>query len=72
MVDQHAVAGPGRLGDGAQAQVTADGPAAVITLTLTQRGPLAGLVQALTGRLTRKNLALELEGFRRGAASAQA
>jgi hypothetical protein len=52
--------------------VTADGPAAVITLTLTQRGPLAGLVQALTGRLTRKNLALELEGFRRGAASAQA
>jgi uncharacterized membrane protein len=53
-------------------QVTADGPAAVITLTLTQRGPLAGLVQALTGRLARKNLALELEGFRRGAASAQA
>jgi uncharacterized membrane protein len=53
-------------------QVTASGPDAVITLTLTQHGPLAGLVRALTGALTRKNLALELDGFRRGAASAPA
>jgi uncharacterized membrane protein len=50
--------------------VSADGQQAVITLTLDQRGPLARLVQAFTGRLTRKNLALELEGFRRGAMSA--
>jgi uncharacterized membrane protein len=52
--------------------VTTEGPEAVITLTLDQRGPLTGLVQAFTGRLTRKNLALELEGFRQGAVSAQA
>jgi hypothetical protein len=83
MMDQHPVAGPGRLGDGPQAEagdspVQRDlddrgerrGPGAVITLTLTQHGPLAGLVRALAGRLTRKNLALELDGFRRGATSA--
>jgi uncharacterized membrane protein len=49
--------------------VERDGDQAVITLTLRQHGPLAPLLAALTSRLTRKNIALELEGFRRTAES---
>jgi hypothetical protein len=42
------------------------GPGSTITLTLSQSGPLAGIVGVLMGRLIRRNLALELEGFRSG------
>ena len=45
--------------------------AAVITLTLRQHGPLAPLVHAITGRLARRYLSMELEGFRRTAESAR-
>jgi uncharacterized membrane protein len=49
--------------------VEPDGDRAVITLTLRQHGPLAPLMSALTSRMTKKNIALELEGFRRTAES---
>jgi uncharacterized membrane protein len=49
--------------------VEPDGDHAMITLTLRQYGPLAPLMAALTSRLTKKNIALELEGFRRTAES---
>jgi uncharacterized membrane protein len=49
--------------------VEQDGDHAVITLTLRQHGPLAPLLAALTSRMTKKNIALELEGFRRTAES---
>lgn len=52
--------------------VTQDGDRAVITLSLRQHGPLAGLVGALTGRMVRRNLARELEGFRTQAERAAA
>jgi hypothetical protein len=50
--------------------VEADGQRAVITLTLRQRGPLARLTDAITSRLARTYLSMELEGFRRAAGSA--
>jgi len=52
--------------------VAADGERAVITLTLRQHGPLAPLVHALAGRLARRYMSMELEGFRRTAESARA
>jgi uncharacterized membrane protein len=51
--------------------VEADGQRAVITITLRQHGPLARLTDAVTGRLARRYLSMELEGFRRGAESAR-
>jgi hypothetical protein len=36
-----------------------------ISLTLTMHGPLAPLLYALTSRLSRRYLAMEVEGFRR-------
>ena len=45
------------------------GQAAVITLTLRQDGPLAGLVRILLGRRTRRYLSMEIEGFQRAAES---
>jgi uncharacterized membrane protein len=52
--------------------VEPDGNGAVITLTLSERGPLAWLMDGLFGRLTRRYLAMELEGFRRTAESESA
>lgn len=52
--------------------VEPDGNGAVITLTLRERGPLASLVHVLVGRLSRRYLAMELEGFRRTAESERA
>jgi uncharacterized membrane protein len=49
--------------------VTGDGEHSVITLTLRQRGPLAWLLAPLTGRLSRRYLGMELNGFVRGAAA---
>ncbi len=40
-----------------------------ITLTLSLRGPLAPLVYAVMGRLSRRYLTMEMEGFRRTAES---
>jgi uncharacterized membrane protein len=45
------------------------GNGAVITLTLRQRGPLARLAEGLLGRLSRRYLSMEMEGFRRTAES---
>jgi uncharacterized membrane protein len=50
--------------------VEADGQRAVITLTLSQHGPLVWLTDALMGSLARKYLSMEMEGFRRTAESA--
>ncbi len=44
-------------------QVTSDGQRTVITLTLSQRGPLAWLAGALTARLSRRYMEMELNGF---------
>jgi uncharacterized membrane protein len=49
--------------------VEADGAGAVITLTLSQHGPLAGVMGALTGRRARRYVSMEAEGFRRTAES---
>ena len=49
--------------------VEPDGQRAVITISLRQYGPLAGLAKAVTGRLNRKYLSMEMEGFRRTAES---
>ena len=49
--------------------VAPDGAGSVITLTLDLHGPLSGVVGALTGRSTVKNITMELEGFRRTAES---
>ena len=49
--------------------VAPDGEGSVITLTLDLRGPLSGVVGALTGRSTVKNITMEMEGFRRTAES---
>jgi uncharacterized membrane protein len=51
-------------------QVEPDGQRSVITLTLTQHGPLAWLAEVLSGRLARKHLAMEADGFRRTAEAA--
>jgi uncharacterized membrane protein len=48
--------------------VEADGQRAVITLTLRVHGPLARLADAVTGRLARRYLSMELDGFRQGVA----
>ncbi len=50
--------------------VDADGQGSVITLTLCLHGPLAWLMEAFLGRLSRRNLSMEMEGFRRTAESA--
>lgn len=57
---------PGVTGVGAHL-VEADGQGSVITLTLRMHGPLARLVHLLTGKLTQRNLMMELDGFRRAA-----
>ena len=51
--------------------VEPEGNGAVIALTLRQSGPLAWLVHTLLGSLSRRNLAMELEGFRQTAESAR-
>jgi uncharacterized membrane protein len=51
--------------------VEADGAAAKVTLSICQRGRLVGVVDAIAGRLARRYLAMELEGFRRTAESAR-
>lgn len=40
------------------------GQGSKITLTLRQHGPLAGIMGLLLGRLSRRYLSMELEGFR--------
>jgi uncharacterized membrane protein len=49
--------------------VAADGERTLITLTLRQHGPLAPLMRVLAGRLARRYMSMELEGFRRTAES---
>jgi uncharacterized membrane protein len=49
--------------------VEADGRGAMITLTLSQHGPLAGVVGVLVGRRARRYVSMEAEGFRRTAES---
>jgi uncharacterized membrane protein len=51
--------------------VDADGQGSKITLTLRLHGPFARLVYAFAGRLSRRYLSMELEGFRRAAESVQ-
>jgi uncharacterized membrane protein len=51
--------------------VEANGRGSVITLTLRQHGPLAGLVHAFLGRLSQRYLSMEMEGFRRTAEQAR-
>jgi uncharacterized membrane protein len=50
--------------------VDADGQGSVITLTLRMHGPLAWLTGAFLGRLSRRYLSMETEGFRRTAEAA--
>jgi hypothetical protein len=50
--------------------VVADGQGSVVTLTLRLNGPLARVVDVLMGRMARRNLSIELDGFRRAAESA--
>ena len=50
--------------------VDADGRGSRITLTLRMHGPLARLLYAITSRLSRRYLSMEMEGFRRTAESA--
>jgi len=52
--------------------VEQDGQRVVITLTLRMHGPLAWLAAAVMGRLARRYVSMELEGFRRTAESARA
>ena len=49
--------------------VDADGQGSRITLTLRMHGPLARLLYAITSRLSRRYLTMEMEGFRRTAES---
>lgn len=49
--------------------VKADGQRAMITLTLSQHGPLAGVLGVLVGRRARRYVSMEAEGFRRTAES---
>lgn len=51
--------------------VDPDGHGSRITLTLRMHGPLARPVYALTNRLSRRYLTMEMEGFRRTAESVQ-
>ena len=51
--------------------VEASGQGSEITLTLRMHGPTARLMGAALGRLTQRNLLLEMEGFRRAAESAR-
>ena len=52
--------------------VAPDGDGSMITSILGLRGPLAGLVNALTGRSTLRSITMEIEGFRRTAESERA
>ena len=52
--------------------VEAAGQGSEITLTLRLHGPMARLMDAVVGRLSQRNLEMELDGFRRTAESAQA
>ena len=52
--------------------ITPQGQGSEIILTLSLHGPFARTTDALIGRLTERNLALELDGFRRAAESAPA
>jgi uncharacterized membrane protein len=49
--------------------VDGDGQGSIITLTLSQRGPLTRLVDVFVGRRARRYLSMEMEGFRRTAES---
>jgi len=49
--------------------VEANGQGSKITLTLRLHGPFARLVSAFMGRLSRRYLSMEMEGFRRTAES---
>ena len=49
--------------------VEADGQGSVITLTLNMHGPFARLMYAFLGRLSRRYLSMEMDGFRRAAES---
>jgi uncharacterized membrane protein len=51
--------------------VDPDGQGSRITLTLRMHGPLAPLLYAITSRLSRRYLTMEMEGFRRAAESAR-
>jgi uncharacterized membrane protein len=51
--------------------VDPDGQGSRITLTLRMHGPLARLLYAFTSRLSRRYLAMEMDGFRRTAESAR-
>jgi uncharacterized membrane protein len=48
-------------------RVEPDGPGSTITITLRTDGPLAGVIDLLMGRLARRHVDLELEGFRAAA-----
>jgi|HubBroStandDraft_6_1064221.scaffolds.fasta_scaffold52844_2 uncharacterized membrane protein len=52
--------------------VEPEGQGSRITLTLRMHGPLARLLYAITSRLSRRYLAMEMEGFRRAAESQRA
>jgi uncharacterized membrane protein len=49
--------------------VEADGQGAMIILTLSQHGPLAGVMGVLVDRRARRYVSMEAEGFRRTAES---
>ena len=51
-------------------RVEPDGPGSKITITLRTHGPLAGVIDLLMGRLARRHVDLELEGFRSAADTA--
>ena len=51
--------------------VEPDGGGSRLTLTLSTRGPLSGLVTALLGRRSLRYVTMELDGFRRAAEAAQ-
>jgi len=51
-------------------RVEPDGPVSKITITLRTHGPLAGVIDLLMGRLARRHVDLELEGFRSAADTA--
>ena len=59
----------GVTGVGSHVVVT-DGPGSKITITLRTHGPLAGVIDLLMGRLARRHVDLELEGFRSAADTA--
>jgi uncharacterized membrane protein len=50
--------------------VDADERGSVITLAIRLHGPLAWLMEAFLGRLSRRYLSMEMDGFRRTAESA--